>query len=61
MPVRREEYKDFGRTPPRDYWRRIRLVVPPAAGVYTVTVDVQDPATGRTAKSKPTQFTVAGP
>lgn len=60
VPVRREEHTDYSRTPPRDYWRRYRVVVPPTAGVYTATVEVRD-ATGRTAKSKPTQFTVAGP
>jgi hypothetical protein len=61
VPVRREEHTDFSRTPPRDYWRRYRIVVPPAAGVYTATIEVRDVATGRTAKSRPTQFTVAGP
>ena len=62
VPVRREEHADPpARTPPRDYWRRYRIVVPPVAGVYTVTVEVTDAATGRTAKSRPTQFTVAGP
>jgi hypothetical protein len=61
VPIRREEHTDFGRTPPRDYWRRYRMVVPPMAGVYTVTVEVKDITTGRIARSKPTQFTVSGP
>jgi hypothetical protein len=61
VPVRREECVEVTRTPPRDYWRRIRVFVPPAAGVYTATVEVRDVVSGRTAKSRPTQFTVAGP
>ena len=43
VPVARYEHNDFNRTPPRDYWRRYRLSVPPTAGVYTLTVEVKDP------------------
>jgi hypothetical protein len=49
------------RSPPRDYHLPYRLVVPATPGVYTITVEVREPGTGRVARSQPTQFLIAGP
>lgn len=60
VPVARFERTDFSRTSPRDYFVVFRFPVPAAPGVYTVTVEVRDPA-GRVVRSKPAEFCVAGP
>lgn len=48
------------RTPIRDYCQTYRISVPTQPGVYTVTVEVRDPVRGRSARSQPVQFLVAG-
>lgn len=61
VPVARYTHTDFFRTPPHDYFRRYTLSVPRSPGVYTVTVEVRDPAGNRVARSQPVEFRVAGP
>ncbi|HEX4613294.1 MAG TPA: hypothetical protein VH092_34220 [Urbifossiella sp.] len=61
VPVARFEHADHTRSPLRDYSRTYRIKIPPQPGVYTVTVEVRDPATGRSARSQPAEFRVAGP
>ena len=34
---------------------------PPAPGVYTISAELRDAATGRTVRTPPAQFCVAGP
>jgi hypothetical protein len=59
--VARFEHTDHTRSPLRDYSRTYRISVPTQPGVYTVTVEVKDPAGNRTARSQPCEFRVAGP
>jgi hypothetical protein len=61
VPVARFEHADHTRSPLRDYSRTYRIKIPPTPGVYTVTVEVKDPASGRSARSQPAEFRVAGP
>ena len=53
--------EDRWRSPVRDYYQPYQLQIPSQAGVYTVTVEVREPASGRTARSQPAEFRVAGP
>jgi hypothetical protein len=61
VSVARFEHTDYTRSPLRDYSRTYRISVPSKPGVYTVTVEVRDPAGNRTARSQPAEFRVAGP
>jgi hypothetical protein len=61
VPVARFEHADHTRSPLRDYSRTYRISVPSQPGVYTVAVEVRDPAGNRTARSRPAEFRVAGP
>lgn len=61
VSVARFEHTDYTRSPLRDYSRTYRISVPSKPGVYTVTVEVKDPAGNRTARSQPAEFRVAGP
>lgn len=61
VPVARFEHADHTRSPLHDYSRTYRISVPSQPGVYTVTVEVRDPAGNRTARSQPAEFRVAGP
>lgn len=61
VPVARFERTDHSRSPVRDYFIKYTFPVPTAPGVYTVTVEVKDPAGNRAVKSKPAEFRVAGP
>ena len=61
VPVARFDHADHTRSPLRDYSRTYRISVPSQPGVYTVTVEVRDPAGTRTARSQPAEFRVAGP
>ena len=60
VAVARFEHTDHTRSPLRDYSRTYRIKIPPNPGVYTVTVEVKDPVTGRTARSQPAEFRVTG-
>lgn len=53
-------HDDVFRSPPRDYHLPFRLVMPATPGVYTITVEVREPGTGRSARSQPTEFRIAG-
>ncbi|HEY3787437.1 MAG TPA: hypothetical protein VGL71_01225 [Urbifossiella sp.] len=61
VPVARFQYVDRTRSPLHDYYRTYRISVPTQPGVYTVTVEVKDPASNRVARSTPVRFDVAGP
>ncbi len=61
VTVARFDHTDYTRSPLRDYSRTYRISVPSQPGVYTVTVEVRDPAGNRTARSQPAEFRVAGP
>jgi len=59
--VVRFSIEDRLRSPVRDYFQPFQLLMPPQAGVYTVTVEVREPVSGRIARSQPAEFRVAGP
>ncbi len=61
VPVVRFPHDEPSRSPIRDYFQPYRINIPSKPGVYTVTVEVRDPASGRTARSQPAEFRVAGP
>lgn len=61
VPVANWPHNDVFRSPPRDYWQPYRIVVPAAPGVYTITVEVREPGTGRTARSQPAEFRISSP
>lgn len=61
VPVARWEHNEPSRSPVRDYYQPYRIRIPANPGVYTVTVEVRDPASGRAARSQPAEFRVAGP
>lgn len=62
VPVVQFETKRFTRGPIQDFHLLYPFPVPTAPGVYTVTVEVRDPAgRGRMVRSAPTEFRVAGP
>jgi hypothetical protein len=54
-------HEERSRSPVRDYFQPYQLQIPSQAGVYTVTVEVREPSSGRTARSQPAEFRVAGP
>jgi hypothetical protein len=47
VPTLHYDKRDFTRGPVRDYFLLFRFPVPAKPGAYTVTFEVQDPATGR--------------
>lgn len=59
VSVVRFEKKVFSRGPVDDFYVYYAFPVPPAPGVYTVTVELRDPAGRRTAKTAPIRFDVA--
>jgi hypothetical protein len=61
VPVARFDERLVSHSPLRDFHVRIIFSAPPAPGVYTITAELRDAATGRTVKTQPTQFCVAGP
>ena len=58
VPVSRFERTDTSRSPVRDYFLKYRFPVPNVPGTYTVTVEVRDSASSRTARSQPLEFRV---
>jgi hypothetical protein len=60
VPVVRFERKLPTRSPLHDFHVLYQFSVPPAPGVYTVTVELRDATGRRVAKTAPTQFCVAG-
>lgn len=52
---------ESSRSPLHDFHILYYFSVPPAPGVYTITVELRDPAGRRTTKTQPIQFCVAGP
>lgn len=61
VPIPRYDERLVSHSPLRDFHVRIIFSVPPAPGVYTITAELRDATTGRTVKTQPTQFCVAGP
>jgi hypothetical protein len=61
IPVVRLDHVIPTRSPVRDYFRTYGMAVPTQPGVYTLTAEVRDLATNRTARSRPVEFRVAGP
>jgi hypothetical protein len=55
------EKQQFSRGPVDDFHVLYTFPVPPAPGVYTVTVELRDPAGRRTVRTAPLRFDVAGP
>jgi hypothetical protein len=47
VPALRDDTRDFTRSPIRDYFLLFRFPVPAKPGAYTVTVEIQDPASER--------------
>jgi hypothetical protein len=61
VPVARFERKQFSRGPVEDFHIFYTFAVPSAPGVYSVTVELRDPAGRRTVRTEPVRFDVAGP
>ena len=61
VPVVRFEERKYTRGAVEDFHILYGFVVPPAPGVYTVTVELRDPAGRRSVKTEPVRFDVAGP
>jgi hypothetical protein len=61
VPIVRFEKKQFSRGAVDDFHVLYAFPVPPAPGVYTVTVELRDPAGRRSVKTAPVRFDVAGP
>jgi hypothetical protein len=61
VPVVKFEKRLVTRSPLHDFHVLYIFAAPPAPGVYTVTVQLTDPAGGRTVKAAPAEFRVAGP
>jgi hypothetical protein len=59
VPVVRFEERKYTRGAVEDFHVLYGFVVPPAPGVYTVTVELRDPAGRRTVKTEPVRFDVA--
>jgi hypothetical protein len=55
------EKKLYTRAPVQDFHVLYAFPVPPAPGVYTVTVELRDAAGRRVVRTAPTEFRVAGP
>lgn len=47
VPTLHDDKRDFTRSPIRDYFLLFRFRTPPKPGAYTITFEVQDPASGR--------------
>ncbi|QDU22010.1 hypothetical protein [Urbifossiella limnaea] len=61
VQVVRFQHDERSQSPVRDYFQPYQIRIPPQVGVYTVTVEVRDPLTGRAARSQAAEFRVAGP
>lgn len=61
VPVVKFEKRLPSRSPLHDFHVLYLFSVPPAPGVYTVTVELRDTAGHRVVKTQPAQFCVAGP
>jgi len=59
VPVVRFEEKRYSHGPIEDFHILYTFQVPPAPGVYTITVELRDPAGRRTTKTAPVRFDVA--
>jgi hypothetical protein len=55
------ETKRYTRGPLHDFHMLYPFQVPTTPGVYTVTVEIRDPVSRRSVKTKPIRFDVAGP
>jgi hypothetical protein len=61
VPVVRFEKQQYSRGTLDDFHILHGIQVPAAPGVYTVTVELRDPANRRVAKTAPVEFRVTGP
>jgi hypothetical protein len=61
VPVVRFDKRLDSRSPLHDFHILYEFSVPPAPGVYTITVELRDATGRRTVKTPPAQFCVAGP
>jgi hypothetical protein len=61
VSVVQAEKKLFTRTPIREFHILYQFQVPSAPGVYTISINIQDPVGRRSVKTEPIEFTVAGP
>lgn len=61
VPAVRYDKRLVSRSPVHDFHLVYTFSVPPAPGVYTLTAELRDAATGRTVKTQPVRFDVAGP
>lgn len=59
VPIARFERSDVSRSRVRDFFLKYRFPVPSTPGTYSVTVEVRDLSTGRSARSQPLEFRVA--
>jgi hypothetical protein len=60
VPVVRFDRRLVTHTPLHDFHVLYSFTTPRTPGVYTITIELRDAATGRTVKSAPLQFYVAG-
>ena len=61
VPVVHYDRRLVSHTPLHDFHVLYIFSAPATAGVYTITVELRDAATGRMVKTQPVQFCVAGP
>jgi hypothetical protein len=61
VPVVRFDKRLVSHSPLHDFHVLYIFSAPPAPGVYTISAELRDAATGRTVKTQPVQFCVAGP
>jgi hypothetical protein len=61
VQVVRFERKQLSRGPVEDFYIYHPFAVPSAPGVYTVTVELRDPAGRRNVRTNPVRFDVSGP
>jgi hypothetical protein len=61
VPVVQAEKKLFTRTPIHEFHIFYEFHVPASPGVYTISINIQDPVGRRSVKTEPIEFTVAGP
>jgi hypothetical protein len=61
VPVIQSEKKLYTRTPIHEFHILYEFRVPASPGVYTITMNIQDPVGRRSAKTEQIEFTVAAP
>ncbi len=59
VPTLHDDKRDFTRTPVRDYFLLFRVRTPAKPGAYTITFEVQDPASDRTGSGRAVSRTMS--